>query len=78
MEQAPNETPILSVLLVLGLLSYLAVVAVIHLQGKSLLIFDYTILAGFISALIALPLGTKLVNMRSNEACIQHNTRITV
>jgi len=63
MEQAPNETPIFCVLLVLGLLSYLAVVPVIHLQSKSLLIFDYTILAGFICALIALPLGSKLVNM---------------
>lgn len=78
MERTPNETPILCVLLVLGLLSYMAVVPVIHLQNKSLLISDYTILAGFICALIALPLGSKPVTLGLVNARIQHITRINV
>ncbi len=61
--ETPDETPIISVIIVLGLLSYLATFAVIELQDK-LLLFDITALAGLICGLIALPLGLTLSNIK--------------
>ena len=66
--ETPDETPIVYVLIVLGLLSYLAAFPVSGLRDGSLVLFNVTTIAGFICGLIALPLGLKLGNLRLNEA----------
>ena len=60
--KVPDQTPIVYVIVVLGLLSYLSTFPVTGMQALSL--FDITTIAGLICGLFAWPLGLKLSNKR--------------
>lgn len=64
--ESPDETPILYVLIVLGLLSFLATFTITYMQERSLVFSDITALAGIICAICALPIGLKLSKIRMN------------
>ncbi len=66
--EAPDQTPIIYVLIVLGLLSWLASFPITDLRHESLQVIDVTALGGLICGLCALPLGLKLSNIRPDEA----------
>jgi len=60
--EVPNQKPIVYVIIVLGLLSYLSTFPLTGIQERSLLLFDITTVVGIICALFAWPLGLKLSN----------------
>ncbi len=62
--EVPNQTPIVYVMIVLGLLSYLSTFPLTGIQERSLFLFDITTIAGIICGLFAWPLGLKLGNKR--------------
>jgi hypothetical protein len=65
--EIPNENPIIYVLLVLGILSFIAVFSVSGLQNVSFFVFNVTEVVGFLCGLCALPIGFKLTGIRLNE-----------
>ncbi len=60
--KAPNETPIVYILFALGFLSFLATFTVVDLQNSS---SNAVMLAGLISGICALPLGSTLKKIMS-------------
>jgi len=66
--EAPDETPILYVLIVLGFLSFLATFTITYMQERSLVFSDITAIAGIFCALCAMPIGLKLSKIRMNYA----------
>jgi hypothetical protein len=66
--EAPDQKPIVSVIIVMGLLSFLSTFPVSGMQAGSLSLFDITKVAGIICGLFAWTLGLKLINKRRNTA----------
>ncbi len=66
--EVPNQKPIVCVIIVLGLLSYLSTFPVTGMQERSLLLFDITTAAGIICGVFSLTLGLKLSNKRITKA----------
>lgn len=66
--EVPNQKPIIYVIIVLGLLSYLSTFPLTGIQEGSLLLFDITTVTGIICSLFAWPLGLKLSNKIRTKA----------
>lgn len=66
--EVPNQKPIVYIIIVLGLLSYLSTFPLTGIQERSLLLFDITTVAGIICGLFAWPLGLKLSNKIRTKA----------
>lgn len=67
MARTPDETPIVYVLITLGILSFLATFTIVSLQDSS---SNAVMLAGLISGICALPLGSMLNEMMSSDTGI--------
>jgi hypothetical protein len=62
--ETPNENPIISVLLVLGFLSFIATFSLAGFSNEPLYMLKVITAVGVICGIIALPLGFKLNNIR--------------
>jgi uncharacterized PurR-regulated membrane protein YhhQ (DUF165 family) len=73
--ETQKETPILSVLIVLGLLSFLTTFLIIDLQNESWFRSEITSAAGLICGLFALPLGLNITCIPLFKARIQNSMK---